>query len=70
MTASDHRLIEIESKLAHQEYTVGELNDVVTQQQQQIRVLEQRVTALLQRVRELSDVVPSDGAIDETPPHY
>lgn len=70
MSATDKQLIEIETKLAHQEYTLGALNDVVTDQQQQITALERRVHALLQRVRELSTSLPSTEAVDEKPPHY
>lgn len=70
MSATDEQFIEIETKLLHQEYTLAALNDVVTGQQQQITTLEQRVQALLQRVRELSSSPPSDSGGDEKPPHY
>ena len=52
---SDHRLIAIESKLAHQEQLLIELNEVVTEQQARIMQLEQLGSSLLARLREIGD---------------
>jgi len=67
---TDQRLIDIESKLAHQEHTIAELNDVVTSQQAQLSNLETLVSALRDRVRSLSDAGPTEAAEVEIPPHY
>ena len=67
---SDERLVEIETKLAHQELLLSELNDVVTKQQDFIRQLEERFGTLVDRVRSISDALPGDAAQDERPPHY
>lgn len=67
---SDDRLIAIESKLAHQEQLLMELDNVVTEQQARIMQLEQLGTSLLARVREIGDARPEDGPGDERPPHY
>ena len=67
---SDDRLIEIESKLVHQEQLLFELNEVVTEQQAKIMQLEQLSTSLIERMRAIGDASPEDGPADERPPHY
>ena len=69
-SVNDDKLIDIETKLAHQEHTIAELNDALTSQQAQIAGLEALVSALKERVRALSDAAPAAGADDEPPPHY
>lgn len=66
----EQRFIEIETKLAHQEDLVNELNSVVTDQQVQISRLEELCRSLLSRVRSLADGETVDGPHDERPPHY
>lgn len=66
----DEQTIELETKLAHQEHTIAELNDALTSQQAQIAKLEFQVSALTDRVRALSDAAPVAGTDDEPPPHY
>ncbi len=67
---SEDRLIDIESKLAHQEQLLMELNEVLTEQQGRIMQLEQLSTSLIERVRAIGDAAPEDGPGDERPPHY
>jgi SlyX protein len=67
---SEDRLIDLESKLAHQDQLLNELNDVVTEQQARIMQLEQLSTSLLERVRSIGESTPDDAAQDEKPPHY
>lgn len=67
---SEDRLIDIESKLAHQEQLLNELNEVLTEQQGRIMQLEQLSTSLIERVRAIGDAAPGDGPVDERPPHY
>ncbi len=66
----DDRLIEIETKLAHQEDLVNELNTVVTDQQAQITRLEELCRSLLSRVRAISEAETAGGPEDDRPPHY
>ena len=66
----ESRLIEIESKLAHQEDLLNELNDVVTDQQAQISRIEEMCRALVSRVRSISDGEAVGSPDDERPPHY
>ena len=67
---SEDRLIEIETKLAHQEQLVNELNDVITEQQARIMQLEQLSKSLIERVRAIGESGGEDTATDERPPHY
>ena len=71
---SESRIEAIETKIAYQEDTIAQLNDVVCRQQNQIDALEMLTQQLLGRVRDLSEVaVQSGGAFaeaDERPPHY
>ena len=67
---SEDRLIDIESKLAHQDQLLNELNEVLTEQQGRIMQLEQLSTSLVERVRAIGDSAPSEGPVDERPPHY
>ncbi len=64
----DSKLIDIETKLAHQEHLLAELNDAMTSQQAQISALEGLCKSLIERVRGLSE--SGSGADDEKPPHY
>lgn len=66
----DEKFIDIESKLAHQEHTIAELNDALSSQQMQISKLEHQVVTLIDRVRSLSESAPAGGTDDEPPPHY
>ncbi|NOX69447.1 MAG: SlyX family protein [Gammaproteobacteria bacterium] len=66
----DDRLIEIETKLAHQEDLVNALNTVVTDQQAQIVRLEELCRVLTGRVRAMSESATVDGPEDDRPPHY
>lgn len=67
---SEDRIIEIETKLAHQEQLVIELNDVVTEQQARIMQLEQLSKSLIDRVRAIGESGSEDAPTDERPPHY
>lgn len=67
---SEDRLINLESKLAHQDQLLNELNEVVVEQQARIMQLEQLSTSLIDRVRAISESAPGEGVQDETPPHY
>ncbi len=67
---SEERLVDIETKLAHQEQLVLELNDVVTEQQQKIMKLEELFASLVERFRSLGDGESLEGNQDQRPPHY
>lgn len=67
---TEDRLIDIETKLSHQEYLVEELNKLVYRQQQKIDQLDKLCEALIQHVKELSDGAAEQRTTNETPPHY
>lgn len=67
---AEERLVEIESQLAHQEHTIGALNDALASQQLQVTSLEAQVKALVERVRALSQAGDGVGEDDAPPPHY
>ena len=69
-TVDENRLIDIESKLAHQEDMLGELNTALANQQKQLTLLEDLCETLVSRVRSLSDDGPEGDPADERPPHY
>lgn len=67
---SEERFIDIETRLAHQDQLLHELNEVVTGQQARIMDLEELCRALLERVRSLDDGLTAGNPVDERPPHY
>jgi len=66
----EERLIELETKLAHQEHLLGELDDALRNQQAQIAQLELFCKSLLDKIRALPDGDSGVGTEDERPPHY
>ena len=67
---SEERFIDLETRLAHQDQLLNELNEVVTGQQARIMDLEELCRALLERVRSLGDGMTPGNPVDERPPHY
>jgi len=66
----DERLIDLETKLSHQEHLLSELDDALTNQQAQIAQLELLCKSLLDRIKSLPDGESGGGSNDERPPHY
>ena len=67
---TEQRFVDLETKLAHQEHLLLELNDIITKQQENIMRLEELCDSIIQRVRALSEGAPADAGVDEKPPHY
>ena len=67
---SEERFIDLESRLAHQDQMLNELNDVVTGQQARLMQLEELCRTLVDRVRSLGEGVAAGDPADERPPHY
>lgn len=67
---AEERLIDMETKIAHQEHTVAELNDALASQQVQIAKLELQVKTLIDRIRAIADAAPGGAEDDAPPPHY
>jgi len=66
----ENRIIELETRLSYQDYTIAELNEVVTRQQRQIDQLETAVHALRSHIKqqESSGLARADEELP--PPHY
>ena len=67
---TEQRFVDLETKLAHQEHLLMELNDVITKQQENIMRLEKLCDSIIERVRSLGEALPTDANVDEKPPHY
>jgi len=67
---SEERFIDLESRLAHQDQLLHELNDVVTAQQAKIMQLDELCRSLIDRVRSIGDGVATGDEGDVRPPHY
>jgi SlyX protein len=67
---SEKRLIDLETKLAHLEDTVLQLDKALCRQQEQIGKLESTEELLMARINELAASDVSTQSADEPPPHY
>jgi SlyX protein len=72
MTDVEEQLIDIQTRVAYQEDTLTQLNDVITRQDADIIQLKQQLRILAQRLDEISrDPAQGDTEItNERPPHY
>ncbi|MBU0972099.1 MAG: SlyX family protein [Proteobacteria bacterium] len=68
---NEDRLVKIEMKLAFQEQTIKDLNDVICAQQTQIQRLSAICAALVNQGKEFSEFTARiDAPANEKPPHY
>jgi len=67
---TEQRFVDIETKLAHQEHLLLELDDVITKQQEKIMRLEGLCESIIERLRSLGEVAAVDPNAQEIPPHY
>lgn len=67
---NEERLVEIETKIAHQEVLVGELNQVITRQQETIDQLQAALKKFFNQYRERNGDGNTVGPADQKPPHY
>jgi SlyX protein len=65
----ESRIIDLEIKFTHQDELLGELNEIVTNQQFIIAKLEKEIKTL-QSSMDLSEGGSSRSAKDDIPPHY
>mgnify|MGYP000488698631 FL=1 len=66
---NDERVIELEIKVAYQEDLLQALNDVVSEQQQQLIRLEEVSRLLGQRIKNMAGSEGINQGV-ELPPHY
>lgn len=68
---SDTRLTHVESTLAFQEKTIGDLSDVIFRQQEEIDRLKAHVKEITDRMTQDEDDLAGGGLpANEKPPHY
>ncbi|MBC7490384.1 MAG: SlyX family protein [Glaciimonas sp.] len=67
---SEDRIIDIETKVAHQEDLLDEFNKLVYRQQQKIDQLEILCAALARMIKDVRESSEQGQAPHECPPHY
>lgn len=67
---NEERFIELEIKAAYQDDLLQTLNNIVSQQQQQIQRLEATCRLLNEKIKSLSSEAGGVDAALEVPPHY
>jgi SlyX protein len=67
MTTSENRIDELEMRMAHQDQTIAELNDMVTAQWTRMESLERQLRRFGE---ELQVMESSDTPANQKPPHY
>lgn len=68
---SEHeRLVELETRVAFQEHTLAELNEVVTAQGRDLMDLRRELERALADLKTLRGLLYADPASEPPPPHY
>lgn len=68
----ENRLIELETRVAFQDDTIEQLNQIITTQQQQIDRLHKEVVAIVARISESGEAASNiaNQSEETPPPHY
>ena len=66
----DDRLIELESRIAFQDHTLQELNEVIVRQQREIDELRRELEALRAQLEALAPALVASRSEETPPPHY
>lgn len=66
----ENRIIDLESKLAFQDETINELNEVITDQQNQLDQLREEIRLLGLRLTSVADSSNVSEEKEPPPPHY
>ena len=65
------RIEDLESQLAFQEHTIDELNQLVTQQSDELTTFKRHLQLLASRLSQVRDQQSENtSVVDEKPPHY
>ena len=67
---NEDRLIELESKISHQEFTIEKLNQLVREQEMIIYQLDSKVSVLDKKFKEIEGLGNETGPANQKPPHY
>ncbi|MDH5369365.1 MAG: SlyX family protein [Gammaproteobacteria bacterium] len=66
----ENKIIDLESKLAFQDETINELNEVITDQQNQLDVLREEIRLLNLRISSVAEASNVSEEKEPPPPHY
>lgn len=66
----DDRLIELESRIAFQDHTLQELNEVIVRQQREIDGLRRELEVLRAQFQALAPALVASRSEETPPPHY
>lgn len=66
----EDRIVDLETRLAFQDETINELNEVITDQQQQLDELREEIRLLNLRVVSIAESTPESNEKEPPPPHY
>jgi SlyX protein len=67
MSKTETRIDDLEIRLAHQDQTIADLNDVITAQWKKLDALERQLKRLSE---ELQTMDQGDAPANQKPPHY
>jgi SlyX protein len=72
MSDLEEQLIDVQTRIAYQEDTLAQLNEVITRQDAEIIQLKQQLRLLAQRIDEMqrNPSQAGDEITNERPPHY
>lgn len=70
MKTPEERIIELETKVAYQEDTIQQLNDIVTAQQRKLDRVENSLKTLVEKFQDVSEGISNINPLHEKPPHY
>jgi SlyX protein len=70
MPSTEERIIELETKVAYQEDTIQQLNDIVADQQRKLDLVENSLRTLVAKFKDVSEGVSNINPLHEKPPHY
>lgn len=66
----ENRIVDLETKLAFQDETIHELNEVITDQQQQLNQLREEIRILNLRIASVAEQSNTSEEKEPPPPHY
>ncbi|MCI1709576.1 MAG: SlyX family protein [Chiayiivirga sp.] len=68
--SENERLVELETRVAFQEHTLAELNEVMTAQGRELIELRRELERALADLKTLRGLLYADPASEPPPPHY
>lgn len=66
----ENKIVELQSKLAFQDETINELNEVITDQQNQLDQLREEIRLLGLRIASVAESSSVSEEKEPPPPHY